>query len=81
MNIGVLFFLSWIIPIISFFIAVYSSMDKGESLEEFVEKEKLNDAILFVFVFIPIINITSLFAFIIIIFFFFIYSLIKDWRK
>lgn len=81
MNIGILLFLSWIIPIICFFIAVYCSMDKGESLKEFVEKENLNNALDFIFVFTPIINITSLFALIIIEFFFFIYSSIKDWRK
>lgn len=81
MNIGILLFLSWIIPIICFFIAVYCSMDKGESLEEFVNKNDINNALAFIFVFTPIINTTSLFVVIIIRFFFFIYSLIKDWRK
>lgn len=81
MNIGILLFLSWIIPIICFFIAVYCSMDKGESLEEFINNQDINDPLLFVFVFTPIINTISLFTIIIIEFFFFIYSLIKDWRK
>lgn len=83
MNTCILLFLSWIIPIICFLIAVYCIMDKGESLEEFVDKQDTNDAfsLIFIFSFIPIINIIFLFSFIIIGFFFLIFLLIKDWRK
>ena len=55
MNIIILFVLSYIIPIIVFCILVYCDMEKGESIEEYLDTID-ND--MYIFFFLPILNIT-----------------------
>ena len=78
MNIIILFVLSYIIPIIVFFILTYCGMEKGESIEDYFDK---NGSDMYIFFFIPIFNITLVLLLIMYGISMCIYNLIKDWRK
>lgn len=78
MNIIMLLVLSYIIPIIVFFILTYCNMEKGESIEDYFDK---NYSDMYIFFFIPIFNITLVLLLIMYGFSVCIYNLIKDWRK
>lgn len=78
MNIIILFVLSYIIPIIVFCILLYCDMEKGESIEDYFDTID-ND--MYIFFFLPILNITLVLALIFYGIFMGIFYLIKDWRK
>lgn len=78
MNIIILFVLSYIIPIIVFCILLYCDMEKGESIEDYFDTID-ND--MYIFFFLPILNITLVLALIFYGILMGIFYLIKDWRK
>ena len=78
MNIIILLVLSYIIPIIVFCILLYCDMEKGESIEDYFDK---NSSDMYIFFFMPIFNITLVLLLIMYGISMCIYNLIKEWRK
>lgn len=71
-------FLTWFIPILIHVIIWYYDMEKGESIEEYIEKID-NSAI--VTAFIPFLNILIIIGYFGVFIIDFIYDKIKHWRK
>lgn len=71
-------FLGWFIPTMIHIIMWYHDMEKGESIEEFIERID-NGAI--VTAFIPVLNILIIIAYFVFFIIDFVYYKIKHWRK
>jgi hypothetical protein len=71
-------FLGWLIPTVIHIIWLYYDMEKGESIEEFVESKEKEDIII---VFIPVLNILIMIAYFMLFIIDFVYNKIKYWRK
>ena len=71
-------FLGWFIPTVIYIIWWYYDMEKGESIEEFIESIDKDDIVIG---FIPVLNILMLIAYCIFLIIDFVYNKIKYWRK
>lgn len=71
-------FLAWFIPSLIHIIILYYDMEKGESIEEFVERIEKEDIIIG---FIPVLNILVIIAYFMLFITDFVYNKIKHWRK
>lgn len=71
-------FLGWFIPSLIHIIMGYYDMEKGESIEEYVESTEKEDIIMG---FIPVFNILILIAYFMLFIIDFVYNKIKHWRK
>ena len=71
-------FLAWFIPSLLHIIWWYYAMEKGETIEEFVERINKGDIVIGLIPFLNILVIIAYFVFFIIDF---IYNKIKHWRK
>ena len=71
-------FLAWFIPSLISIIMWYYDMEKGESIEEFVERIGKGDIVIG---FIPVLNILVIIAYFVFFIIDFVYNKIKHWRK
>lgn len=71
-------FLAWFISTLIHIIWLYYDMEKGESIEEFVESTEKEDIIIG---FIPVLNILVIIAYFMLFIIDFVYNKIKHWRK
>lgn len=71
-------FLAWFIPTLIHIIIWYYDMEKGESIEEYIESIEKDEIIIG---FIPVLNILIIIAYFVFFTIDFIYNKIKYWRK
>lgn len=71
-------FLGWFIPTLIHIILWYYDMEKGESIEEFVESIDKNEIVIG---FIPVLNMLIIIAYFMFLIIDFGYNKIKHWRK
>lgn len=73
----VIFLMVWLIPILIIGICMYIDMEKGQSIEEYIKENKINDSECFLFILIPVVNCFMAFCLIVVM----IYNKIKHFRK
>lgn len=71
-------FLGWFIPTLIHIILWYYDMEKGESIEEFVESIDKDEIVIG---FIPVLNMLIIIAYFMFLIIDFVYNKIKHWRK